>query len=34
MSVASANLERDVDGRTVDSVRQVLSSVADALAAV
>lgn len=33
VAVASANLQHDVDGRTVDSVRRVLASVADALAA-
>ena len=34
ITVASANLDHDVDNRTLDSVRTVLSSVADALAAV
>ena len=33
ITVASANLDHDVDGRTLDSVRDVFSSVADALAA-
>ncbi len=34
MTVASANLDHDVDNRTLDSMRTVFSSVADALAAV
>jgi arginase family enzyme len=34
ITVASANLDHDVDGRTVDAIRVVLTSVADALAAV
>lgn len=33
IAIASANLERDIEGRTVTAVREVLSSVADALAA-
>jgi arginase len=32
IAVASANLEHDIDGRTVTSIRRVISSVADALA--
>ena len=34
MTVASANLDHDIDNRTLDSMRSVFSSVADALAAV
>lgn len=34
IAVASANLDHDIDGRTVDAIRTVLTSVADALAAV
>ena len=34
MTVASANLDHDIDHRTIDSVHTVFSSVADALAAV
>jgi len=34
MAVASANLDHDIDGRTIGAVHTVLTSVADALAAV
>jgi arginase family enzyme len=34
LSIASANLDHDVDGATVGAIRDVLSSVADALATV
>ena len=32
ITVASANLDHDVDGRTVDAIRDVFASIADALA--
>jgi len=33
ITVASANLDHDIDGRTVASIRRVFSSLGDALAA-
>ena len=34
LSIASADFDKDVDGRTVDSIRTVITSIADALATV